>query len=168
MQIRIDTVLSQDIYMDILNYPCRTPAATLPGKVRVNFSSLSLSRLVSLSSLSLSSLSRLSSRKLAIYSQISYNFTADKDIDLKPSGYDPRHPPMSSRQCGITVNQCWITVNQYGIILSQYGITQFRLDQHRVRSKSALVLLQLLAASQLAATRNFLTYPILIKTFTSL
>ena len=43
-----------------LRYPCLTSAATLPGKVRVNFSSLSLVSLSLFLSLPLLSLSRLS------------------------------------------------------------------------------------------------------------
>ena len=83
--------------MSVLRYPCLNPNTMLLGKVRVNFSSLSLS--------SLSSLSRLSTHlgKLAIYSLISYNFTADKDIDLKLSGYVPWGNRTSFMTSGITL-----------------------------------------------------------------
>ena len=69
--------------------PLPHPCLMLLGKVRVNFTLLVSSHLVSC----------LSSRllKLAIYSEIIYNFTEHKDNNLKLSGYDPWGPPRSSR-----------------------------------------------------------------------
>ena len=91
--------------MSVLRYPCLNPNTMLLGKVRVNFSSLSLS--------SLSSLSRLSTRlrKLAIYSLISYNFTADKDIGLKVSGCVSEGKRTSFMTSGMTLSSMSLVWN---------------------------------------------------------
>ena len=74
--------------------PLPHPCLTLPGKVRVNFSSLSLSRLSLVSLVS----------EVGHLLLIIYNFTEHKDNNTKLSGYDPWGQTRSSLTSSVTLS----------------------------------------------------------------